>query len=482
MNKHKILSVGFLGIFAMFLLFNFLFLDFCSARELEITYPNIGVTPPTETSTMLPDYIQYIFKFSLMLAGLIAFGALVYGGFRYMTSVGSPDAISDAKKQMLASLVGLTILLCSWLILNTINPQLLKFDLEKISGAQVGVIIYKQGGCPGGGSPEGEPGIDYLRARHGMSDLGSMNNKVGSIYRFQGEEDLSVTLYSEPEWEGSVTPVGGGIGCASGGSAQSIELKWLDTGVYLCKDADKKECLLYKESSPSLPDKYDDNIKYVYFKQPDDGQKYAAVLHQDSEYKGGCQLIEEDGNIKSLTSRAAWGGKTDWASSVTVFNLGEYEGDGVMLYRNKDYNKDGCDDEWFKLGKCSSTPTTQTDEEAYACKCWSSSEGGIGGVGYKSADLNKGPDTEEEENYGNSIWIDGDYIAILFSQPEFGGDPITGTCQVFRGSGAKNAFLAKEPIAQCGPPQSAIGYLVDKIKKTPHYGCFKSFIVRPIAK
>jgi hypothetical protein len=469
LHKHKIFSIGFLGIFAISLLFNFVVFDFCSARELEITYPNIGVTPPTETSTMLPDYIQYIFKFSLMLAGIIAFGSLVYGGFRYMTSVGSPDAIGEAKKQIMASLVGLTILLCSWLILNTINPQLLKFDLKKISGAQVGVIIYKQGGCPGGGSPEGEPGIDYLRARHGMSDLGSMNNKVGSIYRI--------------EWEGDAIPAKGGEGsCVTVANGKSIELQWLGTGVYLCKNADKHECLLFKESSPSLPDKYDDNIKYVYFKQPDDGPKYAAVLHSDTEYKGGCELIEKDGNIKSLTTRAAWGGNTDWVSSVTVFNLGGYEGDGVILYRNKDYNKDGCDDEWFKLGKCSSTPTAQTDEQAYACKCWSSSKGGIGGMGYKSVDLNKGPDTETEENYGNSIWIDGDYMAILFSQPEFGGDPITGTCQVFRGSGAKNAFLAKEPIAQCGPTQSAIGYLIDKIKKTPHYGCFKSVIVRPIAR
>jgi hypothetical protein len=60
-----------------------------------------------------------------VVIGLITFGALIYGGFRYLTSAGNPTAMSDAKDQISSALLGLILLFCSWLILNTINPELI---------------------------------------------------------------------------------------------------------------------------------------------------------------------------------------------------------------------------------------------------------------------------------------------------------------------------------------------------------------------
>lgn len=98
------------------------------AQGLEINYPDIpgGAPAPTDITT-LPDYVRYIFNFSLIIAGLIAFGSLLYGGFRYLTSAGSVFAISIAKEQILAAFLGLVVLLSSYIILTTINPQLIAF-------------------------------------------------------------------------------------------------------------------------------------------------------------------------------------------------------------------------------------------------------------------------------------------------------------------------------------------------------------------
>ena len=98
------------------------------AQGLELDYPDIpGVGTLTDT-TSLPDYVKYIFNFSLIIAGLVAFGALIYGGMRYLTSAGNVSAMNDAKSQIFSGLLGLTVLLSSYIILATVNVELVTFD------------------------------------------------------------------------------------------------------------------------------------------------------------------------------------------------------------------------------------------------------------------------------------------------------------------------------------------------------------------
>jgi len=119
------------------LLFLFLGASFVLAQKpLEITYPQIpGAVTPTTTKTALPDYIRYVFQFSLFLGALIALGSFVYGGVRYLTSAGSPSAQKDAKSQISAGILGLIILISAYLILNTINPQLVALEVSLLPGA-----------------------------------------------------------------------------------------------------------------------------------------------------------------------------------------------------------------------------------------------------------------------------------------------------------------------------------------------------------
>lgn len=57
-----------------------------------------------------------IINFSLGFLGLIALGIILYAGFKWTTSGGSEEKIADAKKMLIAGVVGLIIILSSWAI------------------------------------------------------------------------------------------------------------------------------------------------------------------------------------------------------------------------------------------------------------------------------------------------------------------------------------------------------------------------------
>ncbi|MDD3399634.1 MAG: hypothetical protein PHF07_01145 [Candidatus Pacebacteria bacterium] len=88
-----------------------------------------GVTL-TETP-ILPDYVDYIFNLSVILAALIAFLSIIYGGVRHLTSAGNPAAMQDANDQIFAGVIGLIVILGSWILLTTINPQLIVINPQR---------------------------------------------------------------------------------------------------------------------------------------------------------------------------------------------------------------------------------------------------------------------------------------------------------------------------------------------------------------
>lgn len=142
-KKYKLLFlVSFLLFFAVFVF----------AQDLEVTYPTIPGAPlPAEPT--LPEYIKYIYNFALIIAGLIAFFSLIYGGFRYVLSVGQPVAMSDAKDQITAGIVGLIILLGSYLFLVAVNPELTILRIGPLDLAlecSVDTDCYEGQECKGG--------------------------------------------------------------------------------------------------------------------------------------------------------------------------------------------------------------------------------------------------------------------------------------------------------------------------------------------
>jgi hypothetical protein len=112
------------------------------------TYVNVNLTYiPLEPLTGFVNYqngqtnfcslLNGLFRLIIFLGGLLAVGSFVYAGVLYMTSEVTGTK-SKAKDSLQASVWGLCLLLASYIILNTINPQLISCNqaLNPVSSYQ----------------------------------------------------------------------------------------------------------------------------------------------------------------------------------------------------------------------------------------------------------------------------------------------------------------------------------------------------------
>lgn len=83
----------------------------------------------------LATYFKNLYLLALWIVGISALFMLVVGGFLYLSSAGNTHLLGTAKKTIYAALIGLTIALISWLLLDTINSDLTNLKLSGLSGA-----------------------------------------------------------------------------------------------------------------------------------------------------------------------------------------------------------------------------------------------------------------------------------------------------------------------------------------------------------
>jgi hypothetical protein len=100
-----------------------------AALALQIDWPNSPMPPGMSLgeNSKLPDLIKYLYEWGIALGGLVAFVALLTAGIEFLTSTGNATKMAGAKDRIMSAVIGLTLLLSSWLILNTINPELTTF-------------------------------------------------------------------------------------------------------------------------------------------------------------------------------------------------------------------------------------------------------------------------------------------------------------------------------------------------------------------
>lgn len=123
--------------------------------ELQLDYPEILgkdlneiINLPSEQQ--LSNLVLYLYYFFLSIAGIAAFVMIAWGGIGYLTSAGKPAAISEAKDRIFKAFLGLVILLASYLILNTISPDLLLLKPPKIELPGLPPVIPIEDEAPAG--------------------------------------------------------------------------------------------------------------------------------------------------------------------------------------------------------------------------------------------------------------------------------------------------------------------------------------------
>ncbi len=111
---------------------------------------NINVNIPGSYDPKTPvGILGNFYQFALMLGGLIAFGAIVWGGIRYATSAGNPSGQSDARDQITQALLGLFLLVGAYIVLNFINPGLTTLSLPGLENIVIptSTRAYPIGAC-----------------------------------------------------------------------------------------------------------------------------------------------------------------------------------------------------------------------------------------------------------------------------------------------------------------------------------------------
>jgi hypothetical protein len=90
-------------------------------NDLGTNYINTGLgnADPREIASS-------IINIALGFLGVLAVIIILIGGFKWMTAAGNEDQIADAKKVLMAGIIGLVIILASWGIATFVLTSLLK--------------------------------------------------------------------------------------------------------------------------------------------------------------------------------------------------------------------------------------------------------------------------------------------------------------------------------------------------------------------
>lgn len=257
-----------------------------SGRPLEISYPTVPDAPtPTTVETPLPNYVKYIFNFFIWGSGFVALLVLVIAGVQYMISAGRPEVMKDAKDRIFSALLGLAILLSSWLILTTINP-----DLKNLQIKELPVVVPSL------------PGGVYLCKEGKGDEIYSAWNRIQEIKKMSPNDPSRKSLIQQVN-------------------------NWLI-------EIDKY-CWYVPASTGEIPTKINDLAKMAYTVPSETNQLYGAVLYDESKFQGKAQVV-----YKTTPQIGRFGITAIKPSSVRTFVLKEPRaGVYVQLFELIDFNK-----------------------------------------------------------------------------------------------------------------------------------------------
>jgi len=94
----------------------------------------------------LGEFIQYIYKYSILVAAVLSIFMLVIAGVSWTTSAGNSEKTTSAKKKISGALVGLLLALISYNILNLLNPYMVNMRLPQVWILKSQDIVPKM--CP----------------------------------------------------------------------------------------------------------------------------------------------------------------------------------------------------------------------------------------------------------------------------------------------------------------------------------------------
>jgi hypothetical protein len=344
MKLNKLKFLFFLS-FILLLCFSFnlsVSADDVEKRGLEIKYPPINGIEIT-TSTTISEYAVYFFSLAMIIGTILAFAILIYGGFRYITSVGSPEAMSDAKKWIWESILGLMLLLSAWFVIGIINKGILSPSVPDVKALSGIYLVDKEGEKIPYSNSIANSIPEYFEVDH----IEFISDKPEDISYANPDKDelCSVYIYNEKNLEGEAREEIKNTGAGTEHDVNNIGsmfLLWHDPGVYLYKEEgyDKEfnnppRPKFIQTSQKSFKENFDNKIKSLRFvddlssKSSDLGYYYVVVFEEPNfnKNKGKCDIVFWDENSKDFSGSEI----ENNISSIAVFKIAEIHGE-VKFY------------------------------------------------------------------------------------------------------------------------------------------------------
>ena len=260
---------------------------FAQPGVLEITYPTLPFGPPPERISYLPFYIRYVYYFTITFIGILILGLLIKAGVRYLSSAGNPEALKDAKNQILSAFLGLLIIFGTTIILRELNPQFLTLTPPALEAYGRGIIIYTDqncgqgsGGLPGVLFPLPE-GVRYEKVEYTESLEEFFT--VRSFFTFNSHGDIIIRFFDNPDCRGGAImtypndniPEFNPRTCIAvdpGITVSCVEIIWKSPGVYLSNAPNFRidgtlgageNFIVYKNSVSNFPNWLHNNVRSV---------------------------------------------------------------------------------------------------------------------------------------------------------------------------------------------------------------------------
>ncbi len=151
-------------------------------EEIELGVPIGDITTVKDLET----YLSKVFSWMLSAAVVITIVFVMIGGIQYALGGLAKDQIDKGKKRIQNGVIGLVLLFTSAMIVQTVNPQLLKLNVPKLP--MVKTIVLANGiSCN-----------DYLLKKYTLSDSVGKCGDVSDV--FKNEKGVDVAAGTQCVW------------------------------------------------------------------------------------------------------------------------------------------------------------------------------------------------------------------------------------------------------------------------------------------
>lgn len=116
------------------------------------------------------DYLETVYTYLIAIAGIVATILIMAAGFDWILAAGSAEAISHAKTKIVNATMGLILVVGSYLLLSTINPDLVKLKLPQaylLRRVYLGEMAAGEACFLGGPSKQACEALNKTKAKEG---------------------------------------------------------------------------------------------------------------------------------------------------------------------------------------------------------------------------------------------------------------------------------------------------------------------------